>query len=201
MSAALIAITGRSGSGKSVVSEYYQDLGFEVCDCDKVAREVLQPPSLCLQQLAERFGKDIFDEQNNLNRRLLADRAFATPQGTQDLTDITHPEIIRRILAACESAKQPLFFANGAVIVGHRLEQFCKKIILVQTTDQTAVERICRRDGISPEMAQRRLDAQTKVEILRKKADYIIDNNGSKQVLLQQAKEVLDKLTDRQGVL
>ncbi len=192
----MIAITGRSGSGKSQVSEYYRNRGFQVCDADLVARQVLQPPSPCLQLLAERFGQDIFKTNGELNRRLLADRAFATSEGTQALTDITHPEIIRRILEQQKNAAQKLFFVDGAVIVGHRLQQFCDKIILVTTEQAIAIQRICSRDGISAEMAKRRLDAQTPESVLKDAADYIICNNTSTQELYQQAAAILKKLTD-----
>ena len=196
MSALMIAITGRSGSGKSQVAEYYRNKGFQVCDADLVARQVLQPPSPCLQLLAEQFGQDIFDSSGELNRRLLADRAFATPEGTQALTDITHPEIIRRILQQQKNAAETIFFVDGAVIVGHRLQQFCDKIILVQTDESIAIQRICSRDGISAEMAKRRLDAQTPESLLKDAADYMICNNTTTEELYQQATAILKKLTD-----
>ena len=119
MSCALIAITGRSGSGKSQVRRLYESQGWPVCDADLVARQVLEPGSDCLPLLQQRFGADILDEQGNLRRRLLADRAFATPEGTADPTSITHPEILRRILEQrrqAEKAGSPLFFVDGAVI-------------------------------------------------------------------------------------
>ncbi len=196
MSAVMIAITGRSGSGKSQVADYFRRAGFSVCDADLVARQVLAPPSPCLALLAERFGADIFDEAGVLNRRLLADRAFATPKGTQALTDITHPEIIRRILQQQKNSPQDLFFVDGAVIVGHSLQQYCSKIILVTADEAVAIQRICHRDKISPEMAKRRLDAQTPEIILKNAADYIISNNTTQDELYQQAQAILKKLTD-----
>lgn len=196
---ALVAITGRSGSGKSRVGQLYRSLGYAVCDADAVAREVLQPGSDCLPALCERFGADILDENGCVKRRLLADRAFATREGTAALTGITHPEIIRRILAQRDEAAaagQKLFFADGAVIVGHALEKHCDRIILVETSDETAVRRICARDGISPEMAARRLAAQTKPEILRAAADYTIRNDGGEAALRLAALDVLRALSE-----
>ena len=145
MSCALIAITGRSGSGKSQVRRLYESQGWPVCDADLVARQVLEPGSDCLPLLQQRFGADILDEQGNLRRRLLADRAFATPEGTADLTSITHPEILRRILEQhrqAEKAGSPLFFVDGAVIVGYSLQPYCRRIVLVRTGDAVACRRI-----------------------------------------------------------
>lgn len=198
MSTKMIAITGRSGSGKSRVAAYYRSLGYEVCDADLVAREIVQTDPDCLALLCSRFGSDILNEDGSLNRRLLANKAFATPEGTQALTDITHPAIIRSILRQCEACTKEIFFVDGAVIVGHELQKFCQKIILVSAGDELAVQRICSRDGISPEMAQRRLDAQTPLAVLRAAADYEIENTATEHQLLQQADTVLRQITDKE---
>ena len=91
-----VAITGRSGCGKSTVAEYYRSRGFSVLDGDAVAREVTQPGSPCLPELAKAFGADILDEGGALRRGVLAQRAFATKGYARRLIDITHPESVRR---------------------------------------------------------------------------------------------------------
>ena len=77
-----IGITGRSGCGKSSVTALLRQKGYPVVDGDELSRQILQKGSPCLAQLAGAFGEDILDEEGNLRRRLLADRAFATPEGT-----------------------------------------------------------------------------------------------------------------------
>lgn len=67
---------------------------------------MLLPGSPCIAQLQQVFGADIADENGTVRRRLLADRAFATPEGTAALTDITQPEILRRIDAALDEARR-----------------------------------------------------------------------------------------------
>ena len=93
----VIAITGRSGSGKSTVSAYYGSLGYPVLDADRTAREVTRPGGPCLAQLCDAFGSDILLPDGTLDRGCLAARAFATPEGTRRLTDITHPAILSLI--------------------------------------------------------------------------------------------------------
>lgn len=200
MSKKMVAITGNSGSGKSTVSDFYRSLGFEVCDADKVAYSLLQEQNMIVQQLADHFGQDIFDEQGFLNRKLLANRAFATEEGTKRLTEITYPAILEQILQQWTQSKNKIFFVDGAVIIGHPLQDYCDKIVLVQTEQQQAIERICKRDGISEQMALRRLKAQPKAEILEKAADYVLVNQGNLEQLQQQAKVVLSKLIDEDFV-
>ncbi|MGN0984440.1 MAG: dephospho-CoA kinase, partial [Gemmiger sp.] len=124
----VIGITGRSGCGKSSVTRFLAAQGYPCIDADLVAREALSPGSPCLAALEKRFGADIFDQNGALRRRLLADRAFETPEGTAALTAITHPEILRRIDAQIAAAKQAgaeLVFVDGAVLVGTPFEEKC----------------------------------------------------------------------------
>lgn len=193
----LAGITGRSGCGKSTVTAWFRQQGIPTLDADRVAREVLLPGSACLAALAARFGGDILRPDGSLDRHLLADRAFATPEGTQALTRITHPEIVRRILAWAEerrAAGESLCLVDGAVIVGGLLQPHCKPLVVVTAPRQASIARICARDGITPEQAARRLDAQLPEETLLAAADYHLRNDGSPADLYAQAARVLDAL-------
>ena len=192
-----VAITGRSGCGKSTVAEYYRSRGFSVLDGDAVAREVTQPGSPCLPKLAKAFGADILDEGGALSRGVLAQRAFATKGDARRLTDITHPEIVRRLLAGVAQARAvgaKLVFVDGAVIVGAPFEPFCDAVIVVRAPQQVLEQRIMRRDGISRQAAQARLASQPAQERLDAAATFLLDNTGSEQALRAQARAVLENL-------
>lgn len=193
----MIAVTGRSGSGKSTVSAYYGSLGYPVLDADRTAREVTRPGGPCLAQLCETFGSDILLPDGTLDRSRLAARAFATPEGTRRLTDITHPAIIRELLegvAAVQGTGVPFIFVDGAVIVGEAFEQYCDVIIVVTAPEREAVSRIMLRDGISKCAAHTRLAAQATEDVLCAAADYIIANTADGRHLRAEAQAVLDRL-------
>lgn len=162
-----------------------------------MAREVLLPGSPCIVQLQQEFGADIVDEAGQVRRRLLADRAFATPQGTARLTAITQPEIYHRLdlaMAEARQAGEKLFFVDGAVIVGTPFQKRCSHLVLVAAPYETSVQRICARDGIAPEMARRRLDAQLPENVLRAAADFVIENDGTLQQMQQRCNALLTAL-------
>ena len=193
----IIGITGRSGCGKSSATNFLREQGYPCIDADLVAREVLLPGSACIPQLQALFGADIADEHGQVRRRLLADRAFATPEGTAALTGVTQPEMLRRIdaaLAEAEAAGAKLAFVDGAVIVGTPFEAKCDALLLVTAPYDTSVARICARDGIAPEMARRRLDAQTPLETLRAAATAELVNDGTPEQLRQKLQLLLREL-------
>ena len=87
-----------------------------------------------------------------------------------------------------------LAFGDGAVIVGTPFEQRCDALILVTAPYDTSVARICARDGIAPEMARRRLDAQTPLETLRAAATAELVNDGTPEQLREKLQLLLQKL-------
>lgn len=185
-----VGITGRSGCGKSTVTACFAARGVPVADADQISRQVLQPGSPVLAQLAARFGGDILSGEGVLDRRLLADRAFATPEGKADLDAITHPAIVRRIEAARQAAQaagSPLFVIDGAVLVGSVIDGIWDRLIVVTAPYEVSVARIVARDGIRPEMARRRLDAQLPEAALAARADIVLANNGTQEQLRRQA--------------
>lgn len=197
-----LGITGRSGCGKSTVTAIFSSKGVPLVDADQCSREMLLPGSPLLPQLAARFGADIIREDGTLDRHLLADRAFAAPEGKAALDALTHPEILRRIRAAKEAARQagaPLFVLDGAVIVGSAAEGECDRLAVVTAPFETSVARIAARDGISPEMAARRLNAQTPEAELLAHADYILRNDGSLAALETAAAALCDALLAGKG--
>jgi len=199
-----LGITGRSGCGKSTVTGVFASHGIGIADGDQISREVLLPGSPCLGQLAQRFGADILLPDGTLNRRLLADRAFQTSEGTAALTAITHPEILRRFLQKKQAAKAAgarLFILDGATILDTPFEAECDRLLVVTAPLEQSVQRICARDGISPEMALRRLNAQMPQQTLQARADYLLANDSTRQALQDKAEQLYTTIMEEANAL
>ncbi len=191
----VIAITGQSGSGKSTVSNYYNEKGYKVIDCDEVAKSVHKNPE-CLKELAKEFGKDII-KNNSLEKSVLAKRAFENKESLDKLTKITHPFIIKNLLDLIreyQSCNNNIVFVDGAVIIGHDFEKYCDEFIVVFSDYKIQLERITKRDNIDFKKAENRIKNQTSYEIMLKKADYIIKNNTSVDDLIKDSQAVLEKI-------
>lgn len=193
----IVGITGRSGSGKSSLLDYYLSLGYPGVDGDQVSRHVCEKDSACLRELVAAFGEDILAGDGTLRRGKLAVKAFATPESNQKLVEITHPHIqweCERMEQTARLSGAKLFFIDGAMIVGNPFEGHIDRLIVVKSDPRLALSRIILRDGISKQAAHNRLDNQLSEEELVAAADYVIDNNGSAETLRQKADEVLEAL-------
>ncbi len=177
----VVGLTGPTGAGKGYVAEYLTKLGCGVIDTDKIAREITNPGSDFLPALAEQFGADII-KNGELDRKLLAQRAFADKKSQETLNRLTHPEIMRRALeqaddllnegAAAAVIDAPLLFEAGG-------DKVCDTVIAVIAPPEIRLERIMERDGITEEEARKRMSVQQSDGFYTSRAEFtVISEDG-----------------------
>lgn len=170
-----IAITGPTGAGKGYVCKMLSQYGFKIIDCDKIAREVTKKDEPVLVDLANAFGKEILNN-GELNRKLLAGRAFDTKEHTETLNSILHPIIKAR----CISEANGLCVLDAPQLFEANMQNDCYKIICVLANEETRIKRIIARDNITEEQARQRISAQLSDDYFLANCDYAIYNNGEK---------------------
>ncbi len=171
----IIGITGNSGAGKSTVVQYFSDK-FLIVDADKIGHNILYD-GRCKDEVVSFFGENI-TEDNKIIRSRLGEIVFNDKKKLDALTKITHKYIIKHILDIFEENKKnfdiiidaPLLFESG-------LNEYCDITILIHANYDTKINRIVKRDNITKELAQARLDKQTVNDELVKKCDYVIENS------------------------
>lgn len=168
-----IGLTGPTGAGKSFICDKLAERGFKIISADRAAREVVQKNSPLLKILAEEFGQDII-ESGELNRSLLAGRAFETKEKTKRLNEIMHPAIIEK----CINEAEGLTVFDAPQLFEANAQRYCYKIISVLADKEARIERIVKRDGITREQAQQRINAQLEDDFFIGNSDFVITNNG-----------------------
>ena len=189
------ALTGRSGTGKSLASEYLAKKGVPVIDGDVVAREVVTFGSKCLKELTEEFSSDILNADGTLNRKALADIAFSDLAKKTKLDSIIHPYIIDDILNRFDALHKQGYkycVVEAAALIESGLYANCDKIIMVKSSREKQIERIIQRDGLTKEQAVRRLDAQLSDELVKQLADWTIVNDGTEQEFYKKLDELIE---------
>ena len=190
----IIGLTGQTGAGKSTVCEFFSKKGFAVIDCDKVAREVTQKGNPVLLKLAECFGDDILSDDGNLNRRLLANRAFASEEKTKLLNSITHPEIYKAIQNKIKNTTNDIIVLDAPTLFESGANKLCDKVVAVIAPSEIRKERIMKRDLISEEQAKLRMSAQKNDEFYIEKSDAVVENNCSHRELTVQIEQALNSI-------
>lgn len=185
----IIGITGGIGSGKTTASEYLKSRGFHVIDADRIGHEIMQPGMPILIELSMVFGEDILNDNGVLNRKKLAEAAFADPQNKKMLDCITHEEIfeeIRRRMDVLSDQGVKLVFLDAALLFETGLENTCEQTWLIDAEDAIRIKRAMDRDGSTRDQVLARLKNQMSSEEKRKRASHIVDNSGNLEQLYKQ---------------
>lgn len=177
----IIGLTGQSGAGKSTVAGFIESESVCVISADVLVKQIYDSNEVCVRSLAAAFGGDILDGSGMINRRLLAQRAFSSKENTRLLNSLVHPFVIAEFLKECKNAADngvEMVVFDASQLFESNADVICDMVVSVTADAQARVERICKRDGISPEQAQMRINAQLDEQFFKENSDYIIDNNG-----------------------
>lgn len=193
----VIGLTGPTGAGKGAVATIFEEYGIPVINADRVYHELITPPSSCLQELVEIFGKEILLPDESLNRRALASIVFNDPSARERLNTVTHRYVMEEIMTRIERLRRdgtPVAALDAPQLFEAGAHKACGAVVSVLAERQTRLERIVARDNITPEAAMRRILAQKSDEFFRTHSDYIIENNGNIESLTPQIRRILLEL-------
>ena len=197
--ARIIGITGGIASGKSTVTEFLRQQGYQVIDADQVVHELQEPGGRLYQALLSTFGSSILQEDGRLDRPKLGAMIFGNPQLLEQSSQIQN-QIIREELAGRRdllAETEDIFFMDLPLLFELQYEDWFDQIWLVDVTEETQLSRLMSRNALSQEEAEKRIAAQLSLREKRKRADVLIDNNGSLEATRQQIRDALQKLERR----
>lgn len=189
----IVGLTGPSGAGKSTVGALLREAGCAVIDCDSLTRSPEVYDRECVVRLQAAFGEDVAPG-GVLNRSLLAERAFASPEGRDSLAAITFPRILgklRQLILEEEQQGKKVIVLDAPTLFESGLDFDCARILVVTAPQEERLVRILRRDGITKEEALRRFSAQQPEEFYVRRADYVVANG--READLSQALEPILK--------
>ena len=190
----IIGITGGIASGKSTVTNFLREQGFQVVDADAVVHQLQKPGGRLYQLLVQHFGQEIILENGELNRSLLASLIFSNPE-ERAWSRITQGEIIREELAALReqlAQTETIFFMDIPLLFEQDYSAWFDETWLVYVNRDVQVERFMKRDYLSKEVAESRLATQWSLEKKKKLASHILDNNGSRDQPVTQVVKLLE---------
>ena len=192
----IIGITGGIASGKSTVTEFLRQKGFQVVDADAVVHQLQKPGGRLYQVLVEHFGEKVLLENGELNRPLLASLIFSNPE-EQEWSKRTQGEIIREELAALRNQfaqTEALFFMDIPLLFEQNYAAWFDETWLVYVNRDVQLERLMKRDQISREAAESRLNSQWPLERKISLASHSLDNNGNQEQLIAQVVQLLEEM-------
>ena len=195
----VVGLTGPIGSGKSAVAQIFLNNDYKLIDADKVAREVVEKGSPVLEKLALEFGCDVINQDGTLNRRLLADRAFSTKDGTDRLNSITHPaivDLVKKKIAQYEENGVERIIYDAPLLFESNTNKLCDCIVSVIAPKEVRIQRVIERDSVTEADVGKRISAQHDESYYTEKSNYVIYNNSTLKELRRRTQSIVTALRE-----
>lgn len=172
-----VGLTGGIGSGKSAVAAFLADAGSTIIDADVLAREVVAPGSAGLRAIGEAWP-EVIAPDGTLDRETLARIVFADERARERLNAITHPRVRERAAQIERDAPDGVIVHVIPLLFEGDYWRTCDRTVVVIAPREARLARVVARDATQREAVERRMAAQIDPELARRRADYVVENDG-----------------------
>lgn len=194
----LAGLTGGIASGKSLVAAVLKGQGAHVLDADRIVHELMAPQQEAWLEVKSHFGAAMMLPDSSIDRRKLGELIFSDAQERAWLNACLHPKVFNAFTVQVQHIRarspQAIIVFDAALLYETGYDRTLEKVIVVYATLEQQIERLAVRDAFTREQALARINCQMPLAEKRGRADYVIDNTGSREAAEYQAVEVFNKL-------
>jgi len=198
----IIGVTGSFGTGKSFVSSVFASLGAKVIDADRVAGSVFKKGSVLNREIAAAFGSKMIRPDGTIDRKRLAGMVFSDKLSLRRLNRLVHPGIIKKIKDIVRrSGRGKIIVIDAPLLFETKLENFVDHIVVVKASLEKQVSRCGKKLCLKKADILKRVRSQMPLKKKIRRADFIVDNNGTKAAAEKQVMKIWGEIsrTRRKG--
>ncbi|MEF8796431.1 MAG: dephospho-CoA kinase [Salinivenus sp.] len=188
-----LGVTGGIGSGKTTVCGFLEEKGARVFYADIEAKRLMQEDASVRAEITETFGDEVYTDDGALNRAVLAEQVFGDADRLEQLNAIVHPRVFEAFEGAKERAAEEgvdLLVHEAALLFEAGGDAHVDVTAAVVAPDEARVARVAERDDVAPEQVRARMGHQLPQDELRRRADHVLENDGSLEDLRQKSVEL-----------
>ncbi len=187
-----LGITGKIGSGKSTLSEVARTHGIRVLEADAIAKEVMNSNSDLRLKIVSIFGEKAYSD-GVLNRSYLSSKIFTDDSLRSELEEIVHPATVEVFEKEFRKGKSGEVIAlESAILFQTGLDEIFDAVILVDSKDEGVISRSETSGKLTPNDVRNRLNSQSYHIEWKEDAEFVIDNNGSKEEFLKRCESLCE---------
>ena len=191
----VIGLTGPTGAGKSCCGRFFEKKNIPTINADEVYHNLINGPSECVAELVEFFGVEILAPDGSVNRKALAKCVFGDVSATniETLNRITHKYVHLETLRLLDQFRKPSFAAvivDAPLLFEASFDKFCDFTVAILAPRELRRARIMKRDNLTPEEADRRLNAQKPDDYYSSRAQHILISDSTEETLCEKLKDI-----------
>lgn len=190
----IIGLTGGIGAGKSTVAKFIEEQGFAVYYSDLRATAIVNDNEALKEQIKNLLGKEAYDDNGVYNRKYVASVVFTDSNALQNLNALIHPAVRQDFDQWLKAQTAEIIFKETALLFELGLETDCYKSLLVTADDNFRIKRVMDRDDKTYREVEAVIDNQMPEKDKIRKADFVVYNNGSVDLLHAEVEEILKKI-------
>ncbi len=200
MARPIIGIAGGIGAGKSSVARILAELGCVVSESDVLARAALREVPI-RDQLVRWWSEKILDGDGEIDRSKVASIVFADAGQRRKLEQLVHPwvEERRREHFAHSPQDVPAFVIDAPLLFEAGLDAECDAVIFVEASPAARLGRVAASRGWNEGELAKREESQMGLDEKRRRADYVVENNGDWSELKEQVRGILNQIVENQS--
>lgn len=192
-----IGLTGNIAAGKSTVARLFSDWGATIIDADAIVHDLQRPGTPIFRAIIDRFGPGVVADDGSLDRAALRGLVFDDKRALADLNAIVHPAVAderRRLIDEAVAAGVTLLIHDIPLLFEVGDPAAFDAVVLVDAPVAARRERLERTRGLDRGTAESMIAAQMPSADKRKRATFLIDNDGSVEQLERRARDVWNRL-------
>jgi dephospho-CoA kinase len=180
----VVGLTGGIGSGKTTVGNIFKELKIPVYDSDSRAKALYTESTQLRLEVEKLFGPDIYIE-NSIDRKKLAEIVFTDKSKLNQLNVLVHPVLQNDFEQWMRVQNAEYIIKEAAILIESGGYKSCDQIIVVTANEKNQISRVMKRDSVSSDLVKQRLNNQLSDIERLKYADFKIENDGSKSLIIQ----------------
>ena len=193
----VVGVTGGISSGKSCVTNYIKEQGFEVIDTDLIVKNLYNTDLDLLLKIKEAFGESYFSSDGELDKAKLGKLIFNDVNCNKKLTDLVHPRVLKEVLNRIKKSTGRVVFIDVPLLFESGFDELCNYTICVNVDLETNISRLMLRDNIDRTYALEKINSQMPLDLKCQRANYIIDNSKDLCYTYEQVNKILNILKER----
>ncbi|MEH2068100.1 MAG: dephospho-CoA kinase [Nostoc sp.] len=187
MTKRIIGLTGGIATGKTTVTNYLASTyNLPILDADIYAREAVSLGSPILGAIAQRYGQQILLADGSLNRQKLGEIIFNHQDERNWVENLIHPDVRDRFVKAITQSSSQTLVLVVPLLFEAEMTDLVTEIWVVRCSQEQQLQRLIQRNYLNREQAQARIDSQLSLTEKVARADVVLNNSSTLEVLLKQ---------------